>query len=363
MSRKINFYAGPSALPVEALEAAREEFLDFAGGGVSVLETSHRSKEYDAVHNEAIALIKELMGLGDNYQVLFLQGGASLQFAMVPMNLLGPGASADYIITGSWSKKALKEAKILGSPKVAATTEIGKDVFRAIPKQADLKLDSNAVYCHITSNNTIYGTQWRQFPNTGNVPLVADMSSDILSRQFDPKPFGLIYAGAQKNLGPAGVTVVILRDDMLAKCREGLPTMLSYSTHAKENSLFNTPTTFSIYMMNKVLHWLKGKGGVAALEKENTAKAKVLYDAIDHSGGFYTNTIAPEDRSHMNYVFNLRSEELEKQFNAEGQKAGFLGLKGHRSIGGIRVSAYNVNGMDAIKAITSFMKDFMAKNG
>ncbi|MBN2211885.1 MAG: 3-phosphoserine/phosphohydroxythreonine transaminase [Sedimentisphaerales bacterium] len=363
MARKINFYAGPSALPVEALEAARGEMLDFAGSGVGVMETSHRSKEYDAVHNETIALIKELIGLGDNYHVLFLQGGASLQFAMVPMNLLGSGASADYVVTGSWSKKALKEAKIIASAKVAATTEIGKDVFRAIPKPADLKLDPSAVYCHITSNNTIYGTQWRQFPNIGNVPLVADMSSDILSRQFDPKPFGLIYAGAQKNLGPAGVTVVIIRDDILAKCRDGLPTMLTYKTHADNNSLFNTPTTFSIYVMNKVLHWLKGKGGVAAMEKENTAKAKLLYDAIDNSGGFYTNTIAPEDRSHMNFVFNLPSEELEKQFNAEGQKAGFLGLKGHRSIGGIRVSAYNVNGMDSVKAITSFMSDFMAKNG
>lgn len=361
MARMHNYYAGPAALPLPAIEATRDELLDFQKSGVSVLETSHRSKEYDQIHNEAIALLKELMGLGDNFKVLFLGGGASLQFAMVPMNFLSAGKSADYILTGAWSKKAIKEAKILGTPRVAATTE--KDgVFRTIPKQQDLSLDPNAVYCHLTSNNTIFGTQWRQFPHTGSVPLVADMSSDILSRRFDPAPFGLIYAGAQKNLGPAGLTVVIIRDDMLAKTNKNLPTMLSYNTHTDENSLYNTPPCFAIYVMNKVLHWLKGRGGVAAMEKENTEKAKLIYGTIDNSNGFYTNPIPAEDRSQMNIVFRLTSEDLEKKFVSEGLKAGFVGLKGHRSVGGIRVSAYNANGLDSIKDCVAFMKSFASKN-
>lgn len=362
MARLHNYYAGPAALPLEALEAARDELLDFQGGGVSVMETSHRSKEYDKVHSETMALVKELMGLGDNYKVLLLQGGASLQFAMIPMNLLGDGSSADYVLTGSWSQKALKEAKIIGTARVAATTE-EDGVFRSIPKQADLDLDSKAVYCHITSNNTIFGTQWRSFPDAGSVPLVADMSSDILSRRFDPKPFGIIYAGAQKNLGPAGLAVVIIRDDILAKCRKGLPTLLSYNTHAEKDSLYNTPPCFSIYMVNKVLHWLKDKGGVAAMEKENTAKADLIYGTIDGSGGFYKNTIPTEDRSQMNVVFRLPSEDLEKKFVADGLAAGFLGIKGHRSVGGIRVSIYNANGLDSVKDVVAFMKEFASKNG
>lgn len=362
MARILNFYAGPAALPLEVLEQTRNELLDFAGSGVSVMETSHRSKEFEALNNETVALVKELMGLGDNYKVVFLQGGASLQFSMIPMNFLPKDGSADYIVTGEWSKKALKEAKILGTPKVAATTE--KDgVFRSIPSQADLKLDTNAAYCHITSNNTIFGTQWKSFPNTGNVPMVADMSSDIMSRVFDPKPFGLIYAGAQKNLGPSGVTLVIIRDDFLAKANKGLPTMLSYQTHVDNNSLYNTPPCIGIYIMNKVLHWIKKSGGVAAMEKENNAKAKLLYDAVDQSGGYYRNIIPAQDRSFMNFVFNLPTPELEEQFVKEGKKAGFVGLKGHRSIGGIRVSAYNVNGVASIKPVVEFMKDFKAKNG
>ena len=362
MVRKHNYYAGPAALPLEALEAAREELLDFQGSGVSVMETSHRSKEYDHVHNETIAMIKELMGLGDKYKVLFLQGGASMQFAMVPMNLLGEGQSADYILTGSWSQKAIKEAKIIGNARVAATTEVD-GVFRSIPKQQDLELDPNAVYCHITSNNTIFGTQWRAFPDTGSVPLVADMSSDILSRRFDPSPFGIIYAGAQKNLGPSGLAVVIIREDMLKRTKKGLPTLLSYNTHADNNSLFNTPPSFTIYMVNKVLHWLKGRGGVEAMEKENTAKAELIYSTIDNSNGFYKNTIASEDRSQMNVVFRLTSEDLEKKFVADGLEAGFVGIKGHRSIGGIRASIYNSNTLDSVQDFVAFMNDFVAKNG
>lgn len=362
MARVHNYYAGPAALPLAALEAARDELLDFQGSGVSVMETSHRSKEFDAVHTETISLVRELMGFGDDYSVLLLQGGASLQFAMVPMNLLGAGCSADYVLTGSWSQKAVKEAKIIGQAKVAADTE-QDGVFRSIPKQADLKLDPKAAYCHITSNNTIFGTQWQSFPDTGNVPIVADMSSDILSRKVDVKPFGIIYAGAQKNLGPSGLAVVIIRQDMLDRCVKGLPTLLSYGTHASKNSLFNTPPTFAIYMMNKVLNWVKSRGGTAAMEKENTAKAKLIYEAIDGSGGFYRNEIATEDRSQMNVVFNLKTEELEKQFVADGLAAGFLGMKGHRSIGGIRISMYNANTLDSVKDVVSFMNGFVAKNG
>jgi len=362
MVRLHNYYAGPAALPQEVIEAAQAELLDFQGSGVSVMETSHRSKEYDHVHNETIALIKELMGLGDNYKVLLLQGGASLQFAMVPMNMLADGKSADYILTGSWSQKAVKEAQIIGNVKVAASTE--KDgVFTSIPKQCDLVLDPEAAYCHITSNNTIFGTQWRTFPDTGDVPLVGDMSSDILSRRFDPSPFGIIYAGVQKNLGPAGMAVVMIRDDILAACRKGLPTLLSYGTHADKNSLFNTPPCFTIYMVNKVLHWLKDRGGLEAIEKENTQKAELIYGTIDSSGGFYKNTIAPEDRSQMNVVFNLSTPELEKQFVAEALSASFVGLKGHRSIGGIRVSIYNANTLDSVKDVTAFMTDFAGRNG
>jgi len=362
MVRLHNYYAGPAALPLEAIEAARDELLDFQGSGVSVMETSHRSKEYDQMHNETIDLVKKLIGLGDNFKVLFLQGGASLQFAMVPMNLIGPGQSADYILTGSWSKKAIKEAKIIAQARVAATTE--KDgVFTSIPTQQQLDLDAKATYCHITSNNTIFGTQYRTFPDTASVPLVADMSSDILSRRFDPAPFGLIYAGAQKNLGPAGVALVIIRDDMLAKCNNGLPTLLSYGTHAEKNSLFNTPPCFSIYMVNKVLHWIKARGGVDGIEKENIEKADLIYGTIDGSDGFYTNAIDPDDRSHMNVVFRLTTEDMEKQFVADALAAGFLGLKGHRSVGGIRVSIYNANILDSVKDIVAFMKDFAAKNG
>ena len=362
MARAHNYYAGPAALPTEVLEIAQQELLDFAGSGVSVMETSHRSKEFDRVHTEAIALTKELLGLSDDYKVLLLQGGASMQFAMVPMNLLGQGASADYLVTGAWSQKALKEAQIIGKARVAADTEVD-GVFTSIPKQQDLDLDAKAAYCHITSNNTIFGTQWRQFPDTGGVPLVADMSSDILSRKIDPGPFGIIYAGAQKNLGPSGMAVVIIRDDMLAKCNTKLPTLLSYKTHADKNSLFNTPPSFAIYMVNRVLNWLKANGGVAAMEKQNTAKAECIYGAIDQSNGFYTNNIAAEDRSQMNVVFRLPSEDLEKKFVAEGLAAGFVGMKGHRSVGGIRVSIYNANGLDSVKDVVGFMKDFATKNG
>jgi phosphoserine aminotransferase len=362
MARAHNYYAGPAALRVEALEAAREELLDFRGTGMSVMEISHRSKEYDALHNETIALFKELLGLGDNFKVLLLQGGASLQFAMIPMNLLGEGKSADYILTGAWGKKAVKEANIIATGRIAATTE--KDgVFFRIPAQEELDLDSNAVYCHFTSNNTIFGTQWRKFPDAGDVPLVCDMSSDILSRKFDPAPFGIFYAGAQKNLGPAGVTVVALREDMLEKMNKDIPTLLSYHTHVNKNSLFNTPPCFATYMVNQGLKWLKGFGGLDAMEKENEEKARLIYGTIDGSNNFFKSPIEPESRSNMNVVFRLPSEDLEKKFVAEGAEAGFIGLKGHRSVGGIRVSIYNANTLDSVKDVVAFMKDFAQKNG
>ena len=264
---------------------------------------------------------------------------------------------AEVLLSSIWSKKAIKEAKIIASANIAADTE-NDGVFSSIPKAADLKLDPKASYCHITSNNTIYGTQWNKFPETGNVPLIADMSSDILSRKIDPTPFGLIYAGAQKNLGPSGLALVIIRKDMLEKANQGLPTLLSYRTHAEKNSLFNTPPCFAIYMMNKVLNWIKANGGVEAMEKQNQAKGKLIYGTIDQSNGFYKNTIAAEDRSLMNVVFNLTTEDLEKKFVAEALTAGFLGLKGHRSIGGIRASIYNANGLDSVQDLVTFMNDF-----
>ena len=326
---------------------------------MSILETSHRSKEYDAVNNEAINLVKRLLSLPDDYHVLFLHGGASLQFAMVPMNLLGGDRSADYVITGYWSQKAFKEAKIIGTCRVAASSEDKN--FASIPKVLDL--DPGARYVHITSNNTTKGTQFSDFPDTGGVPLVADMSSDILWRPFDVRPFGLIYAGAQKNLGPAGVTLVLIRDDILGQCNPDLPTLLKFPTHAKENSIFHTPPVFAIYMVRNVLRWVTGFGGLEGMEKRNRKKGRILYDLIDASDGFYKNPVEKEDRSMMNVVFRLPSDDLEARFIAEGRDAGFIGLKGHRSAGGCRVSMYNATSIGSIRDLAVFMKAFMAKNG
>lgn len=362
MARVHNFGAGPGALPLEALKRAQEELLDFQGTGMSIMEMSHRSKEYDAVHNEAIANLKQLIGMGDEYKVMFLGGGASTQFAMVPMNLLGPGKSADYILTGHWSEGAHKEAKLFGTTRVAATTK-ENDTYTRIPKQNELDLDPSAVYTHITTNNTIYGSQWHYVPNTGKVPIVADMSSDFLWKPFDPKPFGLIYAGAQKNLGPAGVTVVIIREDLLAQCRQDLPTMFKYHTHASKNSLFNTPPVFPIYMTWLTTQWLLGQGGLTAVQKTNEAKGKVIYGAIDGSGGFYRGPVASDSRSLMNVVFRLPSEELEAKFVAEAKKGGLVGLKGHRSVGGIRASTYNAISLESVQVLAAFMKEFARTNG
>jgi phosphoserine aminotransferase len=361
MTRTMNFNPGPACLPLPVLEAAQREFLDFGGSGMSVLEVSHRSPEYDKVHTETSALMRELLGLGDDYHVIFLGGGASTQFAMLALNLLGDDKVGDYLVTGSWSKKALKEGKIIGVANVAATTEVdGK--FTRVPKPEECKFTPGAAYVHLTSNNTIAGTQWHTFPET-EAPLIADMSSDLLWRPFDAKKFSLIYAGAQKNLGPAGVTVVILKNDLLGRCAEGLPTMLSYKTHVEKQSLFNTPPCFAIYLVNKVLHWVKDQGGLAAMERQNRAKGELLYGTIDKHAGFFRAPVEKESRSFMNVVFRLPSEELEKKFVAEGKERRMNGLKGHRSVGGIRVSTYNAVSLEWVKAVTDFMEDFVKRNG
>ncbi|MFJ7735391.1 3-phosphoserine/phosphohydroxythreonine transaminase [Lysinibacillus sp. NPDC097287] len=358
--RAYNFNAGPSALPVEVLENAQQQLVNFRDSGMSIMEMSHRSAIFDEVHNDAIARLKKLYSIPENYEVLFLQGGASLQFTMIPMNFLQADKQASYIMTGAWSEKAFKEAKFFGTPVQVASTK--EKQYRNIPALADIHFSADDVYVHLTSNNTIYGTQWKEFPETGDVPLVADMSSDILSKPVDVSKFGIIYAGAQKNLGPSGVTVVIIRKDLLEKENANVPTMLKYTTHADSNSLYNTPPTFGIYMLGEVLKWVEEKGGVEAVAKHNEAKAKVIYDAIDNSNGFYTGHATPESRSLMNITFRVADEELEKQFLAEAKAAGFVGLNGHRSVGGCRASTYNAVPLEACEALRDFMVEFQNKH-
>ena len=360
MKRAFNFNAGPAALPLDVLKEAQAELLDFNGTGMSVMELSHRSKDYEAVHNNAQELLGKLLGIPDNYAVLFVQGGASQQFSMVPMNLLGEGQTANYILTGVWSEKALEQAEKEGKTRVGASSADSNHNY--IPDLAQLDLQADDAYVHITSNNTIYGTQWKRFPDTKDVPLIVDMSSDILSRPLDISKFGLIYAGAQKNLGPSGVTVVIIRKDLLERSPKNMPTMLDYNTHASKNSMFNTPPTFGIYLLGKVLAWVERYGGVKAIEKVNELKASMLYDAIDQSDGFYKGHADKGSRSLMNVTFNLSSEELEKKFLAEAKEAGFVGLNGHRSIGGCRASIYNAAPVESVEALRQFMLDFRAKN-
>jgi phosphoserine aminotransferase len=359
MDRVYNFNAGPAALPLAALERARDELIDFQGSGMSIIEHSHRGKEYEAVHDEAEALVRELLSVSDQYHVLFLQGGASQQFAMVPMNLLPQGKSADYILTGGWSEKALDEAKIIGQTRIAWTGESTK--YTRIPEPSEIKLDPNAAYVHLTSNNTLYGSQWFDFPDTGNVPLVGDMSSDFLWRKFDVSRFGLIYAGAQKNAGPSGIVIVIVRKDLVESGRKDIPKIFRYKTHAETRSLYNTPPTFSVYLVRNVLSWLKDQGGLAVMEKRNREKGKVLYGAIDAAPDFYRCPVEKKARSLMNVVFRLPSEALEEQFVAEAKKAKMIGLKGHRSVGGIRASTYNAVSLEAVEALTAFMADFAKK--
>lgn len=360
-NRIYNFSAGPAVLPEAVLKEAQEQLFTLPGVGMSVLEISHRSKVFDEIHAGAISSMKELLSIPDNYEILFLQGGASLQFSMVPLNLMPPANKADYINTGTWSQKAIKEAKRCGTVNIAASTE-GEN-FKRIPKQEELKLDSEAAYVHFTSNNTIFGTQFKSEPNVGAVPLVCDASSDILHKKIDVSKYALIYAGAQKNIGPSGVTLVIMRKDMLERSSSSLHTMLSYKTHAENNSLYNTPNCFGIYIINLVGKYLLKNGGLDAMYKLNLEKANILYDCIDTSGGYFRGHAENDSRSLMNITFNLPSEELEKKLIKEATAAGFDGLKGHRSVGGLRASIYNAFPKKGVEDLVSFMKDFQTKNG
>jgi phosphoserine aminotransferase len=359
-NRIYNFSAGPAVLPLEVLEEAREHLLSLPGVGMSILEISHRSKPFDEIIETAEADIRELAGIPEGYHVLFLQGGASLQFSMVPMNLLPQGGSADYVVTGSWSQKAVKEAKRVGGVKIAGSTE--SDNFNRIPAQDELTLDPSAAYLHYTTNNTIFGTEFAYVPDAGGVPVVADASSDIFSGPIDVSKFAVIYAGAQKNLAPAGMTLVILRDDMLKRTPSSLPTMLQYTIHAENKSLYNTPPVFTIYVMGLVLKWVKKQGGLAAIDALNTRKADKLYAEIDRTG-FYRAHAQPGSRSRMNVTFRLPSEQLEKAFAKEATAAGLDGLKGHRSVGGMRASIYNAFPEAGVDALVQFMQAFEKKNG
>jgi len=358
--RVFNFNPGPAVLPLEVLEQAQAEMLDFKGTGMSVMEVSHRSKEFEAVIQTAEADLRELLGIPANYKVMFLQGGAHLQFSMIPMNLRAAGASADYIVTGTWSKTAVKEAKKLGATRVAANTEA--DGFKGLP--ASLDLDPKAAYLHFTSNETIHGVEFFNEPvPPAGVPLVCDSSSDFISRPIDVSKYALIYAGAQKNAGPSGVTIVIERDDMVERTPENLPVMLDYKIMATSGSLHNTPPCWSIYMVGLVLQWAKKMGGLAAIEKTNRTKANLIYSAIDNSGGFYRGHALPDARSIMNIPFRLPSEELEDAFAKEAKKNDLIGLKGHRSVGGMRASIYNAMTVEGAQALANFMAEFQKKNG
>jgi phosphoserine aminotransferase len=361
MEKRIyNFSAGPAILPEDVLREAQENLMALPGVGMSILEISHRSKTFDAVMEQTKADIKKLLGISDDYSIMFLQFGASLQFSMVPMNIMPPKNLADYIVTGVWSKKAVKEAKRVGNVNIAATTE--ETTFNRIPKQDEIKLSGDASYVHFTSNNTIYGTQFKSEPETGNVPLVCDASSDIFHKKIDVSKYGIIYAGAQKNMGPSGVTMVIFRNNLLERSSDDLPTMLNYKTHVENDSMYNTPNTFGIYIIGLVAKWLLNMGGLDKMYETNKHKAGILYDCIDNSNGFYKGHAEKDSRSLMNITFNLPTEELEKKLIAEALSAGFSGLKGHRSVGGLRASIYNAFPTKGVEDLVKFMKDFQAKN-
>jgi len=358
--RILNFSAGPAVLPLPVLEEAQRDLIMLPGVGMSVLEISHRSKAFDEIIEGAERDLRTLGSIPENYHVLFLQGGASLQFSMVPMNLMPEGGSADYVVTGSWSQKAVKEAKRVGTVNIAGTTESTN--FTRIPRQEELTLSPSASYAHITSNNTIFGTQWQELPDVGNVPLVNDASSDIFSRPIDVARHGLIYGGAQKNLGPSGVTIVIIRDDLVRRSSASLPTMLSYAVHAENKSLYNTPPVFGIYILRLVLKWLIAHGGLKAMAVVNERKAGKLYAEIDRTG-FYRGHADKDSRSRMNVTFRLPSEDLEKMFVKESTLAGLDGLKGHRSVGGLRASIYNAFPESGIDALVEFMREFERVHG
>jgi len=357
--RVYNFYAGPATLPISVLKKAQEELLNFKESGMSVLEISHRSKPYDEMHKKASELIKELMGIPSNYKVLWLQGGASSQFFMVPLNLKVTDKPMEYVNTGNWAKKAIKEAKLYGEVKVVATSEDQK--FSYIPQ--NVQFSSNAAFAHITGNETIGGIEWHQWPDVpSDVPLVCDMSSNFMDKVVDINKFGVIYAGAQKNLGPAGVTILIVREDLLARVSENTPTMLKWKTHAEKDSLYNTPPCFSIYLCELVLEHLKKLGGISNIEQQNRKKADMLYDVIDKSNGFYKGVAKKESRSLMNVTFNLSTPELEAKCVEEGKNKGLIGLKGHRDVGGMRASIYNAMSIDGVEALCEFLKEFQENN-
>lgn len=357
MGRVYNFSAGPSCLPEEVLQQAAAEMLDYKGTGMSVMEMSHRSKPYQAIIDETEALARELMGIPENYKVLFLQGGASLQFAMIPQNLMVNHKRAAFMNTGAWSDKAIKEAKKFGEALVVASSK--ESTFNYIPEIP--AIPENIDYFYICANNTIYGTKFNEFPQTGNVPLIADFSSCIMSEKVDVSKFGLIFAGAQKNLGPAGVCLVIIRDDLVGKAPESTPTMMNYQTHVDNGSMFNTPPTYGIYIMGLVFQWIKKNGGIEAMEKRNREKAALLYDFLD-SSSMFKGTVVAKDRSLMNVPFITGNEELDAAFIKEATAAGFVNLKGHRSVGGMRASIYNAMPTEGVRALVGFMKAFEAKN-
>ena len=359
MTRVFNFSPGPATLPEAVLRQAADEMLDWHGTGMSVMEMSHRGKEFISIHAEAEATLRELMDIPGNYKVLFMQGGAIGENAIVPMNLLGRGGKADYVITGDWSKKSAKEAKTYGTVNTAASGEAG--AFTSIPAQSEWKLDPSAAYVHICSNETIGGVQFHWTPDTGAVPLVADMSSDILSRRIDVSKYGLIYAGAQKNMGPSGLTVVIVRDDLLGHALPITPSAFNYKLQAENDSMYNTPPTYAIYIAGLVFKHVKAMGGMAAMEEHNRAKAKVLYDYLDASK-FYSNPVAPADRSLMNVPFKLKDAALDDAFLKGAAARGMIQLKGHRSVGGMRASIYNAMPIEGVHALVQYMKDFEAQN-
>jgi phosphoserine aminotransferase len=361
MKRVINFAAGPAAIPLEVLEQARDEMLDWNGTGCSVMEVSHRGKEYEAVHNEAKDLFRELAGLGPEWNILFTTGGASTQFLMLPMNYLGEGKQADYIHTGNWSKNAIKEAKRFGAITHPANME--SKSFASVPKQGELALNPAAEYVHYTSNNTIEGTEFHYTPDPKGKPLVADMSSHVFSRPMEYAKHSMIYAGAQKNLGPSGVTVVAIKEDFLAKAKDDVPTMMSYKIFKEHDSMFNTPPCFSIYILSLVLKWLKKNGGLVERGKINDAKQKLVYAAIDGSGGFYKCPVAKDSRSWMNIVFRNPTPELDDMFVKEAKAAGIVQTKGYRTMGGIRLSAYNAVSLKDVETTVAFMEDFRKKKG
>jgi len=361
--RAFNFNAGPGALPLAVLERIREELLDWRGSGMSVMEMSHRSPEFESINASVEQRLRNLLGISDDYAVIFVQGGGSMQFTMAPMNLCLPGKPVDVLHTGTWTAKAIAELKKGILHHIAASTESEK--FARLPRRDEMKFSPDASYVHICTNNTIEGTQWTTLPETGNVALVADMSSDIASRPIDVKRYGVIFAGAQKNLGPSGVTVVIIRKDLAERADKNLPTLLQYRTHIKEKSLYHTPPTFAVYIVGLVLEWIESEGGIPGIEKRNEVKAKLLYDTIESSGGFYSCPVEKGSRSKMNVVFRVAGgdDSIEKKFATEAAAAGLMGTPGHRSVGGMRVSLYNAVEPAAAEALTSFMREFQHARG